>query len=238
LCDDVVVEDVVMTAPAGRREANKQATRGALTAAAQRLFAERGFEQTTVRDIAKAAAVTERTFYRYFDGKEGLLADEYLTWLDRLHDAIIGRPAAEAPLVAVHRAMVAVARQAAAEPGPAPLWLFSAGLPMRTLRRFEPRPLLRLEASIAAAIQTRIRTDHTVAETEPAPAGGDEEFRTRVLGRVALAALRSAVIRYRELRAAGADGAGTVEELLDQAFAIIKDEAFAGDQSQGAGGRR
>lgn len=216
-----------MTAPGGRREANKRATRAALTAAAQRLFAEQGFEQTTVRDIARAAAVTERTFYRYFDGKEGLLADEYLTWLDRLHDAIVARPAAEAPLVAVHRAMVAVARQAAAEPGPAPRWLFSEGLPMRTLRRFEPRPLLRIEASIAAAILTRIRTG---AESQPAPAAADEEFRTRVLGRVAIAALRSAVIKHRELRAAGADGADAVERLLDQAFAIIRDEAFAGDE--------
>jgi AcrR family transcriptional regulator len=223
-----------MTAPVGRREANKRATRAALTAAAKRLFAERGFEQTTVRDIAMAAAVTERTFYRYFDGKEGLLADEYLTWLDRLNDAIVARPAAEAPLVAVHRAMVALARHAAAEPGPAPLWLFSEGLPMRTLRRFEPRPLLRIEASIAAAILTRIRTDHTDAESQPAPAGGDEEFRARVLGRVAIAALRSALIKHRELRAAGADGADTVEQLLDQAFTIIRDEAFAGDQSQGA----
>jgi AcrR family transcriptional regulator len=223
-----------MPAPAGRREANKRATRAALTAAAQRLFAERGFEQTTVRDIARAAAVTERTFYRYFDGKEGLLADEYLTWLDRLHDAIVARPAAEPPLVAVHRALAALAREASAEPGPAPLWLFSEGQPMRTLRRFEPRPLLRIEASIAAAILTRIRTHHTAGGGGPAPAGGDEEFRTRVLGRVAIAALRSALIRYRELRAAGTDGAGTVEQLLDQAFAIIRDEALAGDQPQGA----
>ena len=228
-----------MPAPVGRREANKRATRAALSAAAQRLFAERGFEQTTVRDIARAAAVTERTFYRYFDGKEGLLADEYLTWLDRLHDAIVARPAAEAPLVAVHRATVALAREASAEPGPAPLWLFSEGLPMRTLRRFEPRPLLRIEASIAAAILTRIRTDHTAAESRPAPSAGDEEFRSRVLGRVAIAALRSAVIRYRELRAAGTDRAGTdragtVEQLLDQAFAIIRDEVFAGDLPQDA----
>jgi AcrR family transcriptional regulator len=230
-----VVEDAVTTAPAGRREANKRATRAALTAAAQRLFAERGFEQTTVRDIARAAAVTERTFYRYFDGKEGLLADEYLTWLDRLHDAIVARPAGEAPLVAVHRAMVAVARQAGEDPGPAPLWLFSEGLPMRTLRRFEPRPLLRIEASIAAAILTRIRTGYAAGEPQPAPESADEEFRTRVLGRVAIAALRSAVIRYRELRAAGTGGAGTVATLLDQAFAIIRDEAFAGELSPGAG---
>jgi len=227
-----------VTSPVGRREASKQATRAALTTAAKRLFAERGFEQTTVRDIARTAAVTERTFYRYFDGKEGLIADEYLTWLDRLHDAIVARPAAEAPLVAVQRAMTAVARQAAAEPELAPLWLFSEGSPIRTLRRFEPRPLLRLEASIAAAILTRMRTDGAsdgaAAESEPAPGGADEEFKTRVLGRVAIAALRSAVIRHRELRAAGEDGPQAVEQLLDQAFAIIREQASARGPSQDA----
>jgi len=225
-----------MTAPVGRREANKQATRAALAAAAKRLFAERGFEQTTVRDIARAAAVTERTFYRYFDGKEGLLAEEYLSWLNRLQDAIVARPAAEAPLVAVQRAMMTVARQAAAEQGPAPVWVFSEGPPMRTLRRFEPRPLLRLEASIAAAILTRMRTGRAAAEPEAAPAGADEEFRTKVLGRVVIAALRSALIKYRELRAAGADGPHAVEQLLDQAFAIIRAEASAGDQPEDNGG--
>jgi len=227
-----------MSAQVGRREANKQATRAALAAAAKRLFAERGFEQTTVRDIARAATVTERTFYRYFDGKEGLLAEEYLSWLNRLQDAIVARPAAEAPLVAVQRAMMAVARQAAAEQGPAPVWVFSEGPPLRTLRRFEPRPLLRLEASISTAILIRMRTGRAAAEPEAAPAGGDEEFRTKVLGRVVIAALRSALIRYRELRAAGADGPYAVEQLLDQAFAIIRAEAAeasAGDQPEDNG---
>jgi AcrR family transcriptional regulator len=218
-----------MTEPVGRREANKQATRAALTAAAARLFAERGFDETTVRDIARAAAVTERTFYRYFDGKEGLIAEEYLTWFDRLHDAILARPAAERPLLAVQRAMVAVVRQAAAAQGPPPLWLFTEGLPMRTLRRFEPRPLLRLEASISTAILARKRAGPPHAGPEPEPAEPDEQFRSRVLGRVAIAALRSALIKYRELSAKGAVGPHTAEQLLDQAFAIIRDEAPAAD---------
>jgi len=219
-----------MTAPAGRREAHKQATRAALTAAARRLIAERGFDQTTVRDIASAAAVTERTFYRYFDGKEGLIAEEYLTWFDRVHSAILARPAAERPLIAVQRAMVAVARQAAAEQGPPPLWLFSEGLPMRTLRRFEPRPLLRLEASISSAILTRIRTGRD-AGSGLAPGAADEEFGSSVLGRVAIAALRSALIKYRELGAKGEVGPHTAEQLLDQAFSVIRNEPPAEDQA-------
>ena len=68
----------------GRREANKRATRSALQDAASRLFAEHGFGGTTVRDIADAAGVTERTFFRYFAGKEELMLDDILEWLPGL----------------------------------------------------------------------------------------------------------------------------------------------------------
>jgi AcrR family transcriptional regulator len=44
-----------------------------LQAAALDLFAERGFEQTTASDIAEAAGLTERTFFRYFADKREVL---------------------------------------------------------------------------------------------------------------------------------------------------------------------
>src|SRR6202041_319663 len=68
-------------APLGRREANKQATRQALQQAADRLFAEHGVTQTTVRDIADAAGVTERTFFRYFGSKEDLIIRDAFDWI-------------------------------------------------------------------------------------------------------------------------------------------------------------
>ena len=80
-------------APAqGRREAHKQATRQALQQAADRLFAEQGYGATTVRDIAEAAGVTERTFFRYFTGKEELIIEDALGWLPVLLDKLRRRP--------------------------------------------------------------------------------------------------------------------------------------------------
>lgn len=58
---------------AGRRQQKKQATRAALNEAATRLFATKGYEQTSVDDLCREADVSLRTFFRYFEGKEDVL---------------------------------------------------------------------------------------------------------------------------------------------------------------------
>ncbi len=90
----------------GRRERRKLQTRAALEAAALRLFAERGYEQTTVEDIAEAADVAVRTFFRYFSSKRHVLfGDVAHTIVDRLRAALAERPAGEPPIEAVRAAM-------------------------------------------------------------------------------------------------------------------------------------
>ncbi len=200
-----------MSEPMGRREASKQATRAALTAAAKRLFAEHGYEATTVADIASAANVTHRTFYRYFDGKEDLIAGEYRAWLAALQEAIAARPAAEPPLTAVRHALAAAAAEAPMPP--------FAGRPFAGLRQSGQRPLLRLETAVADAVAARLE-----AGAGAAGEGSDGiGFRADVIARVAVAAFRSAVSQHRELRRSGHPDPLSVDELLGQALAIIRE---------------
>jgi AcrR family transcriptional regulator len=229
-----------MTAPGGRREANKEATRAALRAVARELFASRGYEQTTVRDIAQAANVTERTFYRYFDGKEGLVADGYLSWLTTLENAIKERPPEEPPLTAVHRALLAVIRQAATA-ATRPIWAFSANPAEPRPWRANARPLLRLEEAVAAGIRAR-QSCRPAGGTAPAAWPADD-FEIQVLARVCVAAIRSAIIEFRARRredeshgarasSGGSHGApGDLVKLIDRAFTIVNAvQAKAGSQ--------
>jgi AcrR family transcriptional regulator len=57
----------------GLRERKKRETREAIAATALRLFGERGFEQVTVAEIARAADVSEQTVYNHFPTKEQLV---------------------------------------------------------------------------------------------------------------------------------------------------------------------
>jgi AcrR family transcriptional regulator len=58
---------------AGRRDKNRLRTRGQLNSAAIYLFAERGYDNTSVEDVAEAAGISVRTLFRYFTSKEDIV---------------------------------------------------------------------------------------------------------------------------------------------------------------------
>lgn len=76
-----------------------------LQRAALELFVERGYEQTTVAEIASRAGLTERTFFRYFADKREVLFAGAGELQDGLVAAVASVPASVAPLDAVAEAL-------------------------------------------------------------------------------------------------------------------------------------
>jgi AcrR family transcriptional regulator len=76
----------------GLRERKKQQTRETIRRVALRLFAERGYEQTTLAEIAEAANVAPRTIFAYFESKEDILLCGERSFLDDLKRRLDERP--------------------------------------------------------------------------------------------------------------------------------------------------
>jgi AcrR family transcriptional regulator len=81
-------------------------SRGRLEQAALELYVERGFDQTTVADIAKRAGLTERTFYRHYADKREVLFGDGTTLPALLANAVTEAPASPTPIDAVAGALV------------------------------------------------------------------------------------------------------------------------------------
>ena len=83
------------------RERKKARTRRIIADAAARLFAERGYEQVAVSDVAREAEVSEQTVYNYFRTKEQLVTDRDQQVQDELGRLIRMRPPGTTPAAAI-----------------------------------------------------------------------------------------------------------------------------------------
>jgi AcrR family transcriptional regulator len=92
--------------PAGLRSRKKAKSRLAIEDAALTLFDTQGYDATTVEQIAEMAEVSPTTFFRYFPTKAEVLLSDHGEHVPALAEAIVGRPAEESDLVAIHRALV------------------------------------------------------------------------------------------------------------------------------------
>jgi AcrR family transcriptional regulator len=182
-------------------ERKRQAVRSFLSEVALELLTDRDFESVTVDQIAAAAGVSRRSFFRYFASKEDVVLQYLDQMAERLRDAIVARPAGEAPVAAVHAALrpTVAAYVADANRALAVVRLLQRSPALRA-RELESRQQLR--ELVAEAIGRRLGLDHRAA------------LRPRLLAGIALVPFDVAITTWLEGRS-GDD----VHAILDAAIA-------------------
>lgn len=163
----------------GLRERKKLRTRTQLADAALRLFAERGFDDVTVEDIAAEVEVSPRTFFRYFASKEETLFGDVDATLEAIRDELARRPPGEPDVVAIREAVLSVARRFAVDAGP-------------TLERASV--ITRTPSLLAHAAGREATYEEAIARALAGRVGATREptLRERLLAAFAIAALRVA----------------------------------------------
>jgi AcrR family transcriptional regulator len=202
----------------GLRERKKQQTRQLIADAAWRLFADRGFDQVTVAEVARQAQVAVATVFNYFPTKEDLFYSRLETFEAVLVEAVRTREAGESVLVAFRRRLLA-----------------SGGL-LAQVDAGDRQALERLRTVnrvIAASPALQAREQHTLAATADAlaallaaetgaPAG---DLRPQVAAH-ALVGVQRALVDYTRRRVLTdqdpARLAGDVRRAARRAFALLE----------------
>lgn len=195
----------------GLRERKKEQTRQRITEAAHRLFGERGFDEVTVAQVARAAEVAEATLFNYFPTKEDLFYSGLEAFGDRLIDAVRQRPVGEPAVVTVRSFLLDVGGQLAQ---------IAAG-DREVLER--ARTTARI-ISASAALRARERQAIADIAGDLAAVLGDDPV-TRAMAN-ALMGVHSALVDYARNRLLANDRPGAIAADLrtygERAFALLE----------------
>jgi AcrR family transcriptional regulator len=187
------------------RDRKKIETRAALVRSALDLFEARGFDGVTVDDIAAAANVSPRTFFRYFGSKEAVLFADREELLALMREAISARPAGEHPLLALRSALIVATEHTAQHQDDylRRARLAQDGAAIASYQRAVLQPAW--EDMFTEAVAQRLGTDPLV---DPRP---------RLLAGAAIAVMQAASVMW-----LASDGEQDVVGVLDAAFEALE----------------
>ena len=134
----------------------QQLVRNAIYDAAIDLFAKEGFDETTVEEVAQAAGVSRRSFFRYFASKDDLLAQNVVHFGSILSATITACPPALTPLETVRETVLAVVRQTAAHPRTRQIIEISQR--SASARQAHHSRMMEVEDTVAAAFAARLKS--------------------------------------------------------------------------------
>ncbi|MFE0173391.1 TetR family transcriptional regulator [Streptomyces sp. NPDC059002] len=201
--------DAPESAAGSRAAAQRLKMRRELAAAAMELFASKGYEATTVDEIAAAAGVARRTFFRHFRSKEEAIFPDHDDTLIRAEAVLNAAPPHEHPLDTVCRGIKEVMKMYAASPA----------VSVERYRLTREVPTLREREIASVARYERLFTRYLLGHfDEQAHHDGNDDPLLAEVAASAVVTAHNHVLR-RWLRAGGQ---GDVETHLDHAFAIVR----------------
>ncbi|WP_035841769.1 TetR family transcriptional regulator [Kitasatospora azatica] len=207
--------------PGSRRAAaQRQQMRQDLAAAAMDLFATQGYEETTVDQIAAAAGVARRTFFRYFRSKEEAIFPDHDDTLVRVADLLASAEPDEHPLDVVCRGIKEVLRMYASTPAVS-VARYQLIRQVPALREREIAVVARYERLFTRYLLGRFDASDTIPATWQH--GGDDDSMLAEVSAAAVVAAHNHVLR-RWLRAGGH---GDVEAQLEHSFEVIRGTFWA-----------
>jgi AcrR family transcriptional regulator len=184
--------------PETLRARRKRRTAEAIVNNALRLFEERGFDQTTIDQIAEAAEISRRTFFRYFTDKEELFFAEDERLLDVIQDTLDHAPAGEPVVDLAHRATRALAAESVADP---------------ERRVARERLIAATPALLARRMAKNLRWERAIAER--LLERGFSEWEALLLPKFALACFQGAYERWVR------DPRQDLQVLVDESFEVL-----------------
>ncbi|WP_242010046.1 TetR/AcrR family transcriptional regulator [Acetobacter conturbans] len=188
-----------------RREARRLETQEALIEAAMRLLSEKGFEETTVDEIAAAAGISRRTLFRHFPTK----ADIVTAWTQKMTDILTSHVDEGRPDLCVQDVICAALEAVV------PHMAKTRAEALAFVRLIERTPGLR-----SVSLQKYAQWEESLASVilDHLPLSDDRPLAARVAARSGIAAFRTAVDEW--IRVKGRIG---LVSILRHVFALQRD---------------
>ncbi len=207
--------DAPESAAGTRAAAQRLKMRRELATAAMELFATKGYEATTVDEIAATAGVARRTFFRHFRSKEEAIFPDHDDTLVRAEAVLNAAPPHEHPLDTVCRGIKEVMKMYAGSPA----------VSVERYRLTREVPTLREREIASVARYERLFTRYLLGHFDERDHhdGNDDPLLAEVAASAVVTAHNHVLRRW--LRAGGR---GDVEAQLDHAFAIVRETFGSG----------
>ena len=195
-------------ADGGLRERKKRETKKRLTEKGIALFLERGFDNTTLDEIASAAGISRRTFFYYFKSKDEILLSLQSGIGEMLADAVRRAPSSSTPIEVVRDAAIGVSKVIPT----------NDMIEMDRLMRTSPSVQARKQVSY---VQQEGEIYEALSERWPEP---ERSTALRVVAMLSVGAMRIAGDIFSQEK-----GVRPMVDLLEEAFGSLIQEVRSGD---------